>query len=626
MLLKHTCSLEDCRKGGVNICKGNRIERVPGMVYRNVSPHLSQRALWEHVLPEPPDIYAHRESGCEEVAVALEGGVQSESEDEDEGQRNEPTSALGVEAAAAQPPAGSAATAQQQQQQQLMQPQRAASVLAEAHTHVPMASLLHAQEDVLLLLPSSSDSEEEEERAACWAPDGEEETAAGWGDMHGLFEGTEWQQQVEQAAGEAAGEAASSGFIDATNHPWPFLPRIKRRLEQSATEAHNMRTALTAVGEALRVSSPWLSHAAAAAAPAAPPAAPTLALPLSPQPSCSSGSIEVVALFAAAARDARQQRSCVSALMEGADSGTSSGEEEASSWATARSLASDTSCMDLTSEDAADMQPEVLSAPQPAPRACMPLAASSQRDRHAEEQQRASRAPTSPEATMPASHDAKAARSGAAAIAAAVAAEACLCGPEWLLAMRDPELRELVAWLMEEYRSVPVYKIVYEHHKNEHRSGKHGSRIEAVLPFELAVRLHVYLEQLHTKMIVDHTGEAHNFLFPDDKGRPMSNPQDLQNKWHRIQDEWDAPWDNVTMNPHDLRRTHVRHEVRTLTTLAERPGATAMGSAYLMGNSVTTWLDHYSNGEGRPMLAERALDEMTRWRHQQHEQWRQLAA
>ena len=179
------------------------------------------------------------------------------------------------------------------------------------------------------------------------------------------------------------------------------------------------------------------------------------------------------------------------------------------------------------------------------------------------------------------------------------------------------ELLSLLGVLLPPDSLVPIYRYEIVHHKNERAWGH--APIKAVLPYELAVWVHIYLQHFWERL--PH-GEECNHLLCRRDGLAMDT-EDLRRMWMKVQGQFDAPWDHIP--PSIMRRVHVIDELVNLADAIARSGHdTTHGHAHLMGNSPTAskaWIENYANGDAWLLLGQGAIDELTQWRHGVHSDW-----
>jgi len=157
-----------------------------------------------------------------------------------------------------------------------------------------------------------------------------------------------------------------------------------------------------------------------------------------------------------------------------------------------------------------------------------------------------------------------------------------------------------------------LMKVVLPHHKMEEDWGRHV--LEFVLPYDLALTTHMYLEYAYPLLNPD-MEHTHLFLRPHMQG-PMGT-EHLSQLWADIQRKHAAPWEHFT--PNSFRTVHVMDRVQHLAHAASQTGTNLIGDAAAMQNTAgKTWEKSYcKQGSYFNEMVKGTLDRMTSWRHEQ---------
>ena len=162
-------------------------------------------------------------------------------------------------------------------------------------------------------------------------------------------------------------------------------------------------------------------------------------------------------------------------------------------------------------------------------------------------------------------------------------------------------------------------RVVLVHHKTESTAGR--SPVAFVLPYELAVLLHVYMEHAYSVL---NTTRSHEYLLmrpaaagSDDSWCPLTCTQHLNHLWQGVQQRHKAPWPRK-FAPSAFRRIHVLARVQTLAEVlasGNEEAQTFRADAAVMTNHVRVWQSSYCGDEQYvSMMCVSACDKLATWR------------
>jgi hypothetical protein len=161
-------------------------------------------------------------------------------------------------------------------------------------------------------------------------------------------------------------------------------------------------------------------------------------------------------------------------------------------------------------------------------------------------------------------------------------------------------------------QDLALMKLVLPHHKMETHWGPHA--LEVVLPYDLALTTHLYLEYAYPLLNPDGI-LTHMFLRPN-RHEPMQ-AEHMSMLWQAMQELCEAPWQ--PFSPTAFRDIHIMDAVQHLAEATANTGFNLHGDAAVMQNTMgPVWERSYcKDGRYFNEMVKGTVDRMTKWRIEQ---------